>query len=393
MSAAPDAAKPDSAPKPDSAAKKTVSHGPNPEQPMLLRWRNWDDLSPAWLLLRTLRAIASPSMWFLALLVVVVDGTLAGWALETSVRKDANQDVAWVSPRGDMIVLQDPAETRWRSRLDAEPVYSIHRSAWGGLAWWNDRLGVYRYLSLSNVATGVFLLWHLAGLLPWALFGLRQGARLTAGQTLGSLPDLCKEVLARWPAALVVVATVPLCAGLSWLLFAVFARIHFSWPVVGELWDLIKIFPLVPAIILAGGALVAVPMALAALINQPRADPLDALSRGYECVFRGWPSLCGLAIVVLLLWLMSLPISWAAAHVGVWLAAASESLGVGKEDLLGVYRIFALLPAAVSSIVWLTAAGGVYLVLRRVTSGQEVEELWDGIPRPTPELPTLAVDP
>lgn len=226
--------------------------------------------------------------------------------------------------------------------------------------------------------------WTLVAWAPVALLLTRQGALLTAGRTMTGISPAVGQALARTPAALIV-SVVPLACvlaiGLLIVLVGGVARLFGGLMLANVIAALLAALIAIPCGVLSFGAGVAVPLGWAALANERDPDPLDSLSRGYESLYRR-PLKCLLYLIV------SLGI---VLVVGALSAAVAAAAAVIASTLLGwtgcppsvpwiTQRILMHLPAVVMLTQSWSLVGGVYLLLRCDTGGQEVEDLWEPTP-------------
>jgi hypothetical protein len=243
--------------------------------------------------------------------------------------------------------------------------------------------------------------WRLVAMLFWSIFVwtplamllARQGALLTAVRSLMALgPGVSlatRRAPSGWLAALVpflcVLPFVAILLVIGWC-STWFADIRSLRLIAANIGALIAL----PAGLLAFGSYVAIPISWAALINEQEADPLDALSRGYEYLFRRPVQLVFYALfsVVLLTIVGSLAsaVAWSASEIAtstLWFAGASDALQRITSSILWRF------PAVVVLTLMWSLVGGVYLLLRCDAGGQEVEDLWQPQAAERPSLPEL----
>ena len=261
--------------------------------------------------------------------------------------------------------------------------------------------------------------WHwVAGLLacvvslliwtPVLLLLLRQGALLTAGRDMAGLSESLKFVLRRTPPAWLAALIPLICVALlavpillaGWLDYVLGGLGFFSWPL-----SIVVALLAIPCGLLAFGANFAVPLSWAAIVNEAVPDPLDALSRGYEYLYRRPLQLVLYAFLsAVTLWVVTL---LAVGISGSALAIAERCLGNGpsvasgsaaeladgkniSSRLTGHTAMFLVsVPIVVAITLFWGLLGGVYLLLRRDAGGQEVEDLWLAPPAPAEPLPSL----
>ncbi len=126
------------------------------------------------------------------------------------------------------------------------------------------------------------------------------------------------------------------------------------------------------------------------VINEQDPDPLDALSRGYEYLFRRPIQLVFYVLfsVLLLTVVGSLAsaVAWSASEIAtsaLWFVGSSDALQRITSSILWRF------PAVVVLTLTWSLVGGVYLLLRYDAGGQEVEDLWQPTPPERPSLPDL----
>lgn len=318
-----------------------VHRGHDLESGLLERVREWTDLFPWWRLMRTLRIAASPPMLLLTTITLVV------WFLG----------------------MQVGLATLSAGRLEQVPLLLIRQQSLLSLAW-------------------TILIWA-----PPAIVLTRQGGLLTAGRSMASLRDGMSLGFRRswrgWFAGAMpvlgtlVIALLILPAG--WL--AGFANGHEEVEVpMAILSALIAI----PCGVIAFGALFAIPLSWAALGNEQDHDPLNALSRGFEAIVR---RPLHLAFYLFLAWLML----WVVGRIA-WGVSISATMvcnvilswsGCSPDVMAFAGMILTAIPAVVTTTLGWGLVGGIYLLLRYDTGGQEVEDIWQQPSRPTPPLPEI----
>ena len=360
-----DASKDDSAGTPDSDSNlekprhelenEQIHQGYDLEEGMLARAHEWVDLFPWLRLLRVLRIAGSPPL--LALTAITLSLWFAGkYAILGEVDSDSGQYVVHVAGQLTSIL--------------------------GG----PDHGSGYRFAAA---------IWTLAIWSPLLLCLSRQGALLTAGRTMMSLGQSVSHSLKRlpscWLAALVPVGCVlPFAAG------AVFIGWTSGWlpeskllsAVIGSIVALMML----PCGLLGFGAFFAVPISWSALVNEPNADPIDSLSRGYEYLFR---RPVHLAIYLTISVLLIATVTFLASGVSYVASELTNTLvgATGAPDAVveASRTILIYLPHVVAVAVAGGLAGGIYLLLRSDAGNQEVEDIWIHSPegrRELPELPT-----
>lgn len=322
--------------------REDVHRGHDLESGLLARVREWTDVFP-WLRLgRTLRVAASPPMVLGTAIVFLVwwFGAVRILGNETPRSMDSLRATSLTPPR-----------------------------LWLGVAW------------------SIFV-WA-----PVALFLTRQGALLTAGRTLVGLKPGVSHSIQRTPAAWIAAVVPPACVmaiGLLILVIGWLARIIAGVVVLEWLLAIAVVLIAIPCGMLAFGAMVAVPLSWAALSNERDPDALDSLSRGYEALFRRplrlalyiIVSLGILAVVALLAMGVALAASMVATLI-LTMSGCSPTVPLITENVLHYF------PWVVVVTLGWSLVGGIYLLLRYDTGGQEVEDLWQPTPPPKPPLPQI----
>jgi hypothetical protein len=237
------------------------------------------------------------------------------------------------------------------------------------------------------------LVWSIIAWTPLAMLLARQGALLTAVRSMMAFgPGISlatRRAPAGWLAALVpllcVLPFVAILLVIGWC-STWFAEIQSLRLIAASIGALVAL----PAGLLAFGSYVAIPISWAALINEQEADPLDALSRGYEYLFRRPVQLVFYAVISMLLLaivgLLASAIAWSASEIAssaLWFAGASDVLQRITSSILWRF------PAVVVLTLTWSLVGGIYLLLRCDAGGQEVEDLWQPATAERPSLPEL----
>lgn len=234
-------------------------------------------------------------------------------------------------------------------------------------------------LRLSNV--GLFLDWRtmLWSILVWTpslMALLRTGALLTAGRDMPSYVTTFRAVGGRLPSAVVIVLLPMIVAIFFWLV----AWVGTSLAVAAggdsgrSTWATLLSLPVVlPATVIAGllffAGKFAVPLGLTAIMIEPDADPMDALSRGYEYTLRRLPQFVLLMVIATLISSV-IVVAWA----GIALAARGVALSVAPINP-PLLTCLAILPTVIALMLLWSMLGGIYLLLRQSAGGQEVEDL------------------
>lgn len=346
------------------------------EAGVLQRVREWTDVFPWVRLGRVVRIAGSPP------LLIVVALALAVWA----------SSLTWFDS-------DDPgrsaAQVREANTAADEP---LSAGRWIVPSWWSE-LGLGQS-GLAWPARVWRLVWSLLIWTPVALWLMRQGALLCAGRGMTGFVDGVTHAVRRTPAAWlasvlpmagILLVGLPIFA-VGWLERAVGGFAGFETP-VAVLIALIAI----PCGVIGFGALVAVPLSWAAIINEPAADPLESLSRGYEYLFRRPLQLvmyvCVCLAIGIVLWLFLQGVAQGASWIAEGLLAMDNPLSTDHHSGGGVAEqvawLLQFLPTIASIALSWGLVGGIYLLLRHDAGGQEVEDLWQPAPRPQRPLPSL----
>ena len=256
--------------------------GYTPEEGVLSRVREWTDVF-GWLrLVRVLRFAGSPT----ALAIVAL--TLAVWMLGSSLfgwRTMVHGTIDFADAGGLNSVLG--------SYLVATPSSLLDRASYADGFW-----------TILMLVVWSVLLWT-----PVALFLMRQGALLTAGRNLDDAKSVMRLAILRTPGGWLI-AIMPLACGLA-IGLLIMALGFVSRISMGMQWIEFVFAVAVTIVAVLGGILLfganfAVPLGLAALINEPQPDAIDSLSRGYEYVYRRPLQLAMyIAISVVPLWVVA----------------------------------------------------------------------------------------
>ncbi|MDM4016820.1 hypothetical protein [Roseiconus lacunae] len=227
----------------------------------------------------------------------------------------------------------------------------------------------------------------------------RAGASLTAARGLPPAGETLrltwKRLLYSYAVPLLIIATIFFALlGLYALQLPV---VLFPHRIVGVTVGWLVGLAAVPVGVLIAGSMVAIPIGWAAMICEKDPDPIDSLSRGFEALFRRPLQLVGYVVLAMLLVALTQWFSSAA------LAAANFAwMHVpGAMTHAREFQISAIAATASVAVAWCLTLqfgllGGIYLLLRRDTGGQEVEDFWqpDRMPQaPLPDLPEQAYSP
>ena len=324
------------------------------ESGMFARARSWTDLFPWVALVRVLRLLASPT----AIAFVTVACLITRWTFLSFVE---------VHPAGFPEIGPN-----------AFPQFVLSAVS---------HLFVANTWAAVTLVIVVLLLWS-----PVIGFVARQGAVLTAGGTLPEFGRTLSILKTRWwrcyLVPLVPIACVAMFSAL--LLVLRLPSMLIGLDAVSNATGWLLGVLVIPAGILGFGALIAVPLGTAALMNEADPDPIDSLSRGYEYLLRR---------PLHLFWyvLVCLTIGFAVRAVFSGVAVVSGMLVQGVASTIAADATTAQSAEFVVNALWngaqvtlqLGLLGGVYLLLRRDAGGQHVEDLWHPKPEPVKSLPEL----
>lgn len=333
------------------------------EASLLSRFREWVDLLPWLRLLRVLRVAGSPPLLMLTAVMMGIgilgQQLIIGVGHTSQVSSDVGINARWMTEH-----------LRW---FVPASVFAPHFAGW----WYP-----------------LTVAWTMVVWTPMAMLLARQGALLTAGRSMMPLREGFQHAAVRspsgWLTALVpLLCILPLAASLGFLGWAAKWLVNFQpgQVIAGVIAALVAL----PCGMLAFGSLIAIPISWAALVNERQSDPLDALSRGYEYLFRRPIHLAiytALSLVLLtIVGGLATAVAIAATEIVIavlnYVGAPAEMRQVSQNVLASFPNVVAL------SLLW-SLIGGVYLLLRWDAGGQEVEEIWEPTVAhrvPLPELP------
>lgn len=348
-------------------SEEKVHAGYEFESGMFSRFRSWVDVAPWIRLVRVLRILASPSHVGLVALAISLTYLLFSLIDYPSRRMG-------VFSNSGAAPMTDPQE--FVAFMQRSPLY-----VWASLALESRGLSIRGPWDVAALTALVFL-W-----LPVIQANIRAGAVLTTGQPLPTR-TFRLSISRYWKSCIVVVLPWICAVMLGLLLLALRVPsllLEMPFVSVGTGW-LLGILAL-PIGVLAFGAIFAIPLGCAAIVNEPDPDPIDSLSRGYEYLMRRPLSL---------FWYLFLAF-WLVGILGLALSgvteASRESLDLigGKDKTLINAGRSALQVCLTAWKVTLASGllGGIYLLLRHDAGGQEVEDLWTPPKQPTPSLAKL----
>ena len=340
------------------------------EAGIFFRMREWVDVLPWIRLARTLRAVGSPP------LVLFVAITFLVWRTGEAqiITHSPMESSGWIDANFGSMQMEATTLAIFLHQTNSTSIYDLG----DGTVWWRVAL---------------LVVWAVFVWAPVAILLARQGGSLTAGRAMVGFRTGISLAIRRSPAAWLS-SLVPLGCVFAIALMIVLLGL-LSRLAVGVLWIEI-VFALctalvaIPCGILAFGANVAIPLSWAALANERQPDTLDSLSRGYEYLFRR-------PLQLVLYLLVALAILWVVKLVALGIALAAISVTTQTLEFCGTppttiefsTRFLSHVPAiALITSLW-SLIGGIYLLLRYDTGGQEVEDLWQPTPRPDSPLPEI----
>jgi hypothetical protein len=314
--------------------------GHDPESGLLQRARTWRDVLPQLVMLNSLRVAGSPLFVGLWLIVATIDFALLS----------AGQVVLPAQLREGLLGIASGPASKVAEAL-------------------ND---------WSPLKMGLLLVAILIALIPMALT-MRAGAIYAAGREGESVTAGVKFVAARFLTLLTVFALPIVCSVGLLVPIAANALVERVPGVGTALSELVAVVTVPFAILLgliAAGTAIAIPLGWAAVAIEKRNDAFDALSRGYEYLYRR-PVQCFLGIVlnVLLTSLVS-AIAFAVATASSLGCSLVYRLFSGEQQLPVVMQIaLGNLPVAVAFAAWFANLGALYLLLRQFANQQEIEDI------------------
>lgn len=344
--------------------EEQVYKGPNYEAGMLQRARCWSDLAPWLKLFSVLRLAASPV--YVATAMVGLIGSLLIFSFA-----------------GD---FSHPPMTQ----APPSPTAITHPLATAAASWPQPMatlLGSQPFLPRIGMQNATFSRWLVVILcllivwVPQLLILMRAGAVQTASGQLPE-PSRCVAIMKHRLLGAYTVFVVPLLiliplAAAGWLLATIGGWCGVAWISTLTGWAAGALAVILGVI--GFGALVAIPISLAAMVCEANIDAFDGCSRGFEYVFRRpihlilYSALCA-AILYLIGFLLG-GIQLVASHWVIWSIGSTGSDG---KLLAAAMDVIKLVMAAWYVTLSAGLTGGVYLLLRRDTSEQHLEEIWDG---------------
>ncbi|TWU17564.1 hypothetical protein Pla52o_51200 [Novipirellula galeiformis] len=237
------------------------------------------------------------------------------------------------------------------------------------------------------------LLWTMIVWSCGSLVFVRQGGLLTAGRSMVNLKEVARSAASRspaaWAAGVVPIACIAMLATPIWAAGWVASLVPES-PVAQLPLAFVAAVMAIPCGILGFGAIVAIPLAWSAIANERDPDVLDALSRGYEYLYRRPLQLVmyGVVAVVLLTIATALISGVVATAQQIVLVALDWTSAPAMTHNL-TQQILTLIPIATAFALAWGLVGGVYLLIRYDAGGQQVEDLWVPPLAPRDPVPTL----
>jgi len=319
------------------------------EAGLLQRLRSWRDVLPPLILFQSLRVCGSPIYLSLSLIsVIAISAIVAHGSISTEISKPS---------------IANPID------LTIAPI------------------GWTRLVELFAVV--------VVGMVPAAMT-MRAGAIYAAGRDAEhSLVGL--KVTSGRAVAMLLVLVLPLVCTLGLAVPVALLAMVDRIPTIGD-WITEAVGLLIaPLVLLMGlvcaGAIIAIPLGWASLSIEKRVDPFDALSRGYEYLYRRPVQVAlylgtNIFIAMFLTWMAQ----WV-AYASAVLGGTVYSLAAGGETLpLAIRVVLAHFPIAVWMTSFFAVLGGIYLLLRKDANDQEIEDIIVSVvDQRSAELPTLPV--
>jgi len=314
------------------------------ESGVLQRVRQWRDAIPALVLIDALRVAGSP---------LYVGLFWVAWSALCCLPHDHSIDFT-------------------ASGLPSLDFQRVDELPWWSLVWAASVIGI--------------------GILPAALVA-RAGACYAAGR-MQSFTENGRVTLARW-LRLLLIPIVPLAitVGLSIVMVAAgsLGRISGIGSMAVEA-TAIAVLPIAILIgLVAGGAVMAVPLAITAVVLEKQSDVLDSLSRGYEYLFRrpvylAFYGLCAF-VMVAIVWQLAVWVAAVALSIGGW----GLRIGSGEAAAPQWFQwLLVQLPWAVANTAAWGQVGAIYLLMRKAANDQEIEDIAvSPVDTQTADMPTL----
>lgn len=390
-----------------------------PSSPESLRVREiaWLEVFPWLRLIGTLRLALRLRLLLLASAGLLL--TLFGWWLLGRAFANCEDVQPFVAAYQSCVWNGDRSGVDgWLIPRDQAPgPHLAHWPAWPYRdLWWKLAAPVRQLYAMSTTLVGAcfLLLCTLWGLIVWGLFGgaICRAAALQLGrEQMATLGESLRFARGKWGSYIAAPLT-PLVGsfivGLPLIIGGFMLRSDWGATVVGVAWP----------VMLGGGLLIAVfllglffgwPLLFAA-VSTEATDSFDAVSRTYSYVQQRPLHYLWYAILATALsWLLALLVdnfALAVIHLTAWTASWGSGgerlttvLALGESPRLaaqaiwfwqGAVRVLAL--AALVSHFWV-ATTGIYLLLRRDTDGQELDEVFVDNAGDIRGLPPMETDP
>ncbi len=314
---------------------------PNLETSLLQRIRRWRDAFPILILIDALRVAGSPIWISLSWLAVVVSSLVARGTVALDLQP-TSVFANWISPR-----LAIDTATTW---LTAAGIEEMLRFALAGWLWAIPAAMLARSGACYAIGRDQQRIGADARFV---------GCRAIALSTAGLLPAAC-----------ILGISIPM------VLLGLLSRIPAAGRAIAEVGGLFLVPIAIVAGLVAAGSIAAIPLAWTAIAVEKRCDAFDALSRGFEYVYR---RPIHLALYLTVGWLLIAVVSILATIVARGASAVASSafaVGSGGGELPLVIRIVLanLVPAIQLAAVWGLVGAG-YLLLRRDACDQEIEDM------------------
>lgn len=361
-----------SEPSPDQTTDRETSdehRGYDLESGLIARVREWTDVFPWVRLARTLRVSGSPPMLFLTACFLFV------WGI------------------GQSLISSPPLASASESAGAAAGPWSLLSEISAGLGLhFGSLIPTSLFASGFTGVAFVEVVWAVLVWIPGLMILARQGALLTAGRPMMGLKNVSMHVfhrtLAGWFAAFIPLACTVMLSVFVMLLGLLSRIAFFSWIEYGI--AMLVVVVAIPCGILVFGANVAVPLSWSALAIEENPDPLDSLSRGYEYLLRRPLKLILYlliaSVLVLIIALLASLVGSAAEGVA---RLSLDFVGAAQNTQLATIDLLRWLPRLVGLTQMGALCGGVYLLLRHDAGGQEVEDIWQPVSKPSVGLPSL----
>lgn len=380
------------------------------ERGLFSRVRTWRDLFP-WLgLLDGIRPVSTLAV-LLLVATAIAASLIVNWMFVDSPRNSApgqrdlflsfdSQEIVNLSRRADAVF--SGASSSEPSRLAAPMI--VLRNA--GLLLCGPTISLLTDASPNTrFSDRVWMCLHqLVLACVWMVpagFVIRQSGLSMAGRIqLGTVETL--RLIARRSTGFLGVGLIPVLIVFAVYLYYLLVDLAREIPSLGTLISTILDIVGLPLALFGGlvgfGATIAVPLGWASVGLERNGSSFDGASRGYEYTLRRPLHWCGYGLIgfVILYVLTAIALGVSCVAIDV-ISLASTQFGVSTKfdaarfaDRISV-RALSFVPLVVALSVFWSLVAWLYLLLRKSTNYQEVEDLWEQ-PRPaTTQLPTLEV--